>query len=242
MGVLPIVCALRVMTYNVNYGNPDPKATLDAIEKADADIVLLQEITSSWQRALSDRFARQYAHQSFRLHTRSAGGLAVLSKVPIKSEEILPSPERGWFPASRLVIETAFGALQILNVHLRPAIDGGSWIKGFMTTPPLRLREIETYFPKIAKDVPTIIAGDFNEDPSGTAVAFLEKKGFSRAATTGPTSWHYEVTNHGKTSDVLKMDIDHVMVDGGLVAKDGVVLDAGASDHRPVVVTVSPKS
>lgn len=230
------------MTYNLNYGNPDPKATLDAIEKADADIVLLQEITSAWQRALSDRFARQYAHQRFHLHTRSAGGLAVLSKVPIKSEEILPSPERGWFPAARLVVETAFGALQILNVHLRPAIDGGSWIKGFMTTPPLRLREIETYFPKMARGVPTIIAGDFNEDPSGSAVAFLEKQGFSRVATTGPTSWHYEVTNHGTTSDLLKMDIDHVMVDGGLVAKDGAVLDAGASDHRPVVVTVSPKS
>ncbi len=242
MGVLPIVCALRVMTYNLNYANPDPAGTLDAIENANADVVLLQEITSEWKRVLESRFGKRYEHQSYKLHTRSAGGLAILSKVPIASEEILPSPERGWFPASRVVLDTAFGALQILNVHLRPAIDRGSWIKGFMTTPPLRLREIETYFPKIARDMPTIIAGDFNEDPSGTAVSFLEKKGFARVPTKGPTTWRYEVTNHGTTSDLLKMDIDHVMVDGGLVAKDGHVIDFGASDHRPVVVTVEPKS
>jgi endonuclease/exonuclease/phosphatase family metal-dependent hydrolase len=232
---------LRLMTYNLNYGNPEPKTALDAIARADVDIVLLQEVTSEWKRVLEDRFVKQYPHSIYRIHTRAAGGLAVLSKLPITAEELFPSPERGWFPAERLVIETGFGALQILNVHLRPAIDGGSWIKGFMTTPPLRRREIESYWRKMVKDMPTIVAGDFNEDATGTALSFLAKQGLSRVDTKGPTTWHYQVVTHGKTSDLMKLDNDHVMVDDRLSARDGTVLDEGHSDHRPVVVTIEPR-
>lgn len=232
---------VRLMTYNVNYANPDPKSALDAIEAEDADVVLLQEVTTEWQRELSERFAKQYPVQVYRIHSRAAGGLAVLSKLPIKAEEVLPCPERGWFPSERLVVDAGFGALQILNVHLRPAIDGGSWFKGFLTTPPLRRREIETYWRRLARDLPTIIAGDFNEDPSGSAIAFLSRQGLARVPTTGPTTWHYEHTVNGKTTDLLRMDIDHVLVDRTLVGRSGRVLDAGMSDHRPVVVEIEPK-
>jgi endonuclease/exonuclease/phosphatase (EEP) superfamily protein YafD len=232
---------LRLMTYNVNYANPDPKTALDAIEAEDADIVLLQEITSEWQHALAERFAKQYPVHVFRVHTRAAGGLAVLSKLPIRTEEVLPCPERRWFPSERLVVDTGFGEVQILNVHLRPAIDGGSWFKGFLTTPPLRRREIETYFKRLARHLPTIIAGDFNEDPSGSALAFLSRQGLARVPTEGPTTWHYAHHFNGEPTDVLRMDIDHVLVDRSLVGRDGKVLDAGTSDHRPVVVTIEPK-
>jgi endonuclease/exonuclease/phosphatase (EEP) superfamily protein YafD len=162
---------IRLMTYNVNYANPDPDSALEAIEKADVDVVLLQEITSEWKRSLEKRFEKQYPHRVYRIHTRAAGGLAVLSKHEITTEEVFPSPERGWFPAERLVVESPLGAVQILHVHLRPAIDNGSWIRGFITTPPLRRREIESYWKHVSLDLPTIVAGDFNEDPTGTAVA-----------------------------------------------------------------------
>ncbi|MDX2088445.1 MAG: endonuclease/exonuclease/phosphatase family protein [Kofleriaceae bacterium] len=223
--------SLRVMTYNVNFANPDVRRTLDAIAAEDADVVLLQEIDEAWKKALQKRFEKAYPHRRFHLHARSPGGLGVLSKHPINVEDILPAPS-GWFPASRLLIAAPFGVLQILNVHLRPAIDRGSWIRGYLTTPSIRLAEIQAYTPKLAPKVPTIIAGDFNEAPEGEAMAFLGSLGFVRAATTGPTTWHYEL---------LEIDLDHVLLDGSLVAKDGVVRDAGASDHRPVVVTVQPK-
>ncbi len=242
VAVLPMLAtALRLVTYNVNYANPDPQASLDAIAAADADVVLLQEITPAWQRALAHRFEKTYPHQIFRLHTRAAGGLAVLSKHAIVDEELMPSPNAGWFPAERLVVDTSLGRVQILNVHLRPAIDGGSWIKGYFTTPPLRLREIEAYFPKLARDLPTIIAGDFNEAPEGGALAFLAKRGFTRVPANDPPTWHYVVEKHGKSSEVLAMDIDHVMLDRHFVAKDVRVVDAGTSDHRPVIVTIEKR-
>ncbi len=220
------------MTYNVEDVNPDREAWLDAIERADVDVVLLQEITSSWQRDLA-RLEAHYPHRAIRLHRRSAGGLAVLSKLPLRSEELLAPVIPGWFPAQRVVIEAPFGPLQILHVHLRPPWDGG-WIKGFLTTPPLRRQEIETYWTALA-DLPTIVAGDFNEDPTGLAVQFLEGKGLARAVTTGPTTWHYVQDDH----ELLKMDLDHVMADARLVVTDAHVIDAGRSDHRPVIVRIS---
>jgi endonuclease/exonuclease/phosphatase family metal-dependent hydrolase len=80
-----------------------------------------------------------------------------------------------------------------------------------------------------------VIAGDFNEDETGLAMAALARHGYARVATTGPTSWHYEEDGW----DVLKMDIDHIVVGPTLTGRDGRVLDAGTSDHRPVVATIS---
>ncbi|CAN5904015.1 hypothetical protein BH11MYX3_BH11MYX3_19660 [soil metagenome] len=233
--------SLRVMSYNLNYANPDAKGTMEVIAAEDADVVLLQEIDRGWQDALSKRFAKLYPHQAFRLHARGAGGLAVLSKVAISSEELVPTPPDGWFPAQRLVVDGPFGAVQVLNVHLRPAIESGSWIKGFQTTPPVRLRQIQAFWKTIAKNLPTIVAGDFNEDTYGTAVDFVEKQGLARVPTTGPTTWRYERIADCKPCAILSMNIDHVMVDGHFTATDARVLDAGASDHRPVVVTLGKK-
>ena len=232
---------LRVMTYNLNYGNPDFSATLDAIAAGDADIVLLQEITDEWRRALKQRFEKIYPHHTYRIHSRAAGGIAVMSRVPITSEELWAPPSGAFFPAQRIVFETPAGPLQVLNVHLRPAIDGGSWVKGFLTTPPLRRREIEEHWKKIDYKLPTIVAGDFNEDDTGRAIDYLENHGLKRVPTTGPRTWHYETVVNGKTTDLLKMDIDHVMIDSHFVASDAKVLDAGTSDHRPVVVTIRRK-
>lgn len=233
---------LRVMTYNLNYGNPSPKQSLDAIERADADLVLLQEITGEWREALEQRFARQYPYQAYRVIGRAAGGIAALSKHPLRSEQLWSPPPRtgAWFPAQYLIVDTPLGAVQVLNVHLRPCLDGGSWIRGFMTTPPVRKREIEAHWKKMDYRLPTIVAGDFNEDTTGRAIDYLSKHGMTRVPTLGPKTWHYQTFTGGQLHDLLKMDIDHVMIDGNFIAKAAHVLDEGASDHRPVVVTIAP--
>src|SRR5688572_5540951 len=127
------------MTYNVNWGNPDPETSLDAIEQSNADIVLLQEITSEWRGLLEKRFKDTYAHRAYRIVGRAAGGMAVLSKYAITTEELWSAPRQtgAFFPAQRVVVDSPLGPLQLLHVHLRPAIEGGSWIRGFLSTPPM---------------------------------------------------------------------------------------------------------
>ena len=229
---------LRVMTYNVNYANPDPAASIDAIAAADADIVMLQEVTAAWREALVARLAVQYPYRAVRV-VRASGGLAVLSRFPITNEELVAHPRMR--PAQRAVVATPLGAIQLLNVHLRPAIDRGSWVRGFFTTPPVRRREIEAHWGRIDDRLPIVAAGDFNEAPSGSAVGFVEKRGLVRVRPRGPTTWRYETTAAGRKLEVLRLDIDHVLV-GSLAIGDAEVLDVGTSDHRPVVVTVGKPS
>ena len=226
---------LRVMSYNVELSGHEHERTLDAIALGDADVVLLQEPTRVWEGRLQKRFADTYPHQRYHHPGRPAGGFAILARVPIREDEVLPAAA-GWFAAHRTVVDAPFGALQILHVHLRPAWDG-DWVTGFFTTPPIRRREIEAYWRELDPTLPTIVAGDFNEEPDGKAIEFLTGKGLARVPTAGPKSWRYV----RDSVEVLKLDIDHVMIDGNLSAKDARVLDAGASDHRPVVVTLAPR-
>ncbi len=236
--MLPMLFAL--MTYNVNYANPDPDSSMDAIATADADVVLLQEITDAWRARLEKRFATQYPHRVF--HAARAGGLAVLSKHAIRADDLWSPPKGGFFPAERVVVDGPLGDLQILHVHLRPNVDKGNWLLGWHTTPPVRRREIETYWKKLQTGTPTIVAGDFNELPTGKAVEFLEDNGLARVATKGRTTWHHVIEINRKKVSALSMDIDHVVVDRTFAASNARVLDAGASDHRPVVVTLERAS
>jgi endonuclease/exonuclease/phosphatase (EEP) superfamily protein YafD len=233
--MLALLGALTVMTYNVEFDNPDRAATIDAIAAADADVVLLQEVTRDWQRELVARLGKAYPHRSFRIGPRGPTGMAVLSKRAIVAEEIVASPVYAF--AQRLEIDAPFGRVQLLNLHLRPAIDRGSWIRGYFTTPPLRMREIAAFWPHVRRGVPTIVAGDFNEEAGAGVLAFLAARGLARVVPDGPRTWHYVDGTH----EVLALDIDHVAIGAELEGKDAHVLDVGTSDHRPVVVTIDKK-
>jgi endonuclease/exonuclease/phosphatase (EEP) superfamily protein YafD len=164
------------------------------------------------------------------LDARAAGGLAALSRAPIDHDELIPATPDGWFPAQRVVV----AGFEVLHVHLRPAMDERGWVTGYVTTPPIRLRQIQAYWTHVARELPVIVAGDYNEEPAGTTCAFLAAQGLARVATAGAKTWHY--VRDGR--EVLALDIDHVMVDDRVIASDARVLDDGTSDHRPVVADI----
>ena len=58
--------ALRVVTYNVNWGAPDPGKVARFLAKCDADIVCLQETHPRWEIYLKNHLSATYAHSSFR--------------------------------------------------------------------------------------------------------------------------------------------------------------------------------
>ncbi len=232
---------LRLVTYNLNFGNPDVERTMDAIADANADVALLQEVNAGWAALLRKRFASQYPHVTFHPAPDGGAGHAVLSRLPLATDQVLTRPEGAFYPGHRVVLTTPGGPLQILHVHLRASIHDDcfrgpctqiEWVKGQFTTPPVRLREIETHWKSVDPALPTVVAGDFNEPVGGDVIKFLSAHGMTRVATTGPTSWHH--IQNG--SELLAETIDHVMIDSRLTAKGAKVVDAGASDHRPVIV------
>jgi endonuclease/exonuclease/phosphatase family metal-dependent hydrolase len=227
--------ALRVMTYNVNYGIPGDADTLAAIRDCDAEVVFLQETNPAWERALHASLGHRYPVVDF-VHRPAAGGMGFLSRYGVLESEVLEPPNGGWFPARRVVLDTPLGPVQFLGVHLRPQIsDSGSAVSGYFTTGDERLAEIGAYVEHLDPTLPTLVLGDFNEGPSGEAVTFLAERGYRSALDRfdpGRDTWHWRLS-----VGELSFQLDHIVHDARLEPIDVRVVTAGRSDHIPVVGT-----
>jgi endonuclease/exonuclease/phosphatase family metal-dependent hydrolase len=225
--------ALTVMTYNVNFGLGGDPAGLAAIELGLADLVLLQETTPAWERAIRRRLGRSYRHVHFR-HGPGAGGLAVLSRFPVQDRGLVPPPGR-WVPAWRLLVDAPVGRVQVLLVHLRPMVsDSGSWVSGYLSTGDYRRLEIVHFSSSLDPALPTLIAGDFNEDVDGAAIQHLVRTAGFRSVleeyAPDARTWRWRVSVL-----TLTHTFDHILYDRRLVPRSARVLGAGRSDHLPVV-------
>lgn len=227
-----------LVSWNVNYGlrgDPEVVALLDELP---GDVVLLQECTPDLERALRASPALRARYPHARFHDREGpGGLAVLSRFPIASDELLP--EVTWFPAWRGVVVTPLGPVQFLNVHLRPPFDDhGSMVSGVFVTPSMRVREIEAFTTALDDGTPTIIAGDFNE-VDGDAIRVVRQRGMTDALdlTRGTSAtWRW-------TNVPFRLRLDHVFADDdALAVATADVVERGNSDHFPVVVTVGRRA
>jgi endonuclease/exonuclease/phosphatase (EEP) superfamily protein YafD len=227
--------SLRVMTYNVNYGIPGDAPTVAAIESGNADVVFLQETNTGWERALRAAFAGRYPHMAF-YRRAAAGGIGVMSRLPIRAQKLLPPEGDGWFPALRLELDSPLGVVQALVVHLRPPVsDGGSFVSGHFTTPAVREQEIERFCKSLDRSLPTLVVGDFNEEEDGRALAYLAraewrmKSALPEFAPERPT-WRWPTSLH-----TFERQLDHIVYDVRLEPLNVDVLEAGRSDHFPVV-------
>ena len=207
---------LRIMTYNINFGGRGDPQALAAVRAGDPDVVFLQETTPAWERAFKRAFSTDYPHQRW-LHVRGgAGGMAVMSRWPLALEPITAGP--GWFDALRAEVE-----------------DDGILV----STISVREAELRHHAVRLKGDAPLIVLGDFNEDDAGRGVTWLSKaRGLSNALmqfdpdaeTWRWPTWAMELTD----------TFDHVLYDARLTCLNARVIDAGRSDHRPVVAEFMP--
>jgi len=229
---------IRVLTYNVNWGEPRPDLAAKIIQRSGADIVCLQETTPQWEQYLRQALGQDYPFAEFRLSKmRMGGGLAFLTKVPAREVAYLPS-QTGWFDGWIMKFETAIGPVQVLNVHLHPPVsDKGSVVSGYFTTRGDRLQEMERFFGAREPQMPTLVMGDFNDIESSRVVQWLESRGMTNAL---PQFDRYSPTWEWKTSVVtLKRRMDHILYSRELDCSAAWVTAAGASDHLPVEAMIT---
>jgi len=224
-----------LLTYNVNYGMPRPDLALATLKQADADVVCLQETSEAWERLLRPGLADVYPFMVFR-HSSGAGGVAVLSKRPFRDVHYGPS-KSGWFPLWVIAAETPAGPVQVANVHFHPAVteSGKVGVGASLETRYVREAEAQEVYQHIDSKSPAVFAGDFNEEESGRAVAFLGSRGFTDALSQFDRSsytWEWSV---GSASGVLRRRFDHILYSPQLHCLSARVIKAGASDHYPVL-------
>jgi endonuclease/exonuclease/phosphatase family metal-dependent hydrolase len=229
---------LRMATYNVNWGCPAPGETLAALESLQADIVCVQETNPAWQRLMRARLSRVYPVMWFRHHDLPAGGMAVLSRWRIRELKVLPSAS-GWFDAARFVADTPLGAVQVLSLHLQPVTVSyeGFSLQAWLASAGARRLEVERFTAGLADGLPTVIAGDLNEGDAGPAVTWLKDRGFRNALTAfqpGVPTWQWPVG-----AMTVRLQIDHILYSEGLECAHAEVVEAGGSDHFPVLTALS---
>jgi len=225
----PAEAELRVKTYNLNYGLAGDPSTTAAIGVGQPDLVLLQETTPAWEQAVIQAYGDDYAVIEF-IDSPGAGGMGLLSRFPVQTVEVLPSPV-GWFPAWLVRVETPQGPVQVLSLHLEPPFsEHGGFLVGAFTTGGDRLEELELYMSFTDPGLPTVVLGDFNEQ-RGPSLSLLEELGFSDALPTGEDTWRWTVVGFE-----LRLALDHVFYSPELQPVAVEVQELGRSDHLPVMV------
>lgn len=234
----PGVPHVTITSFNVDLKRANDPATVAAVVAADADIICLQEANRAWADVLRATYADRYPYMAF--HGEGSGGLAILSRYPFQDLGVVPGFE-DWHPAWHVLVDSPLGPLQILQVHLRPPVSKrGGYVASYLTIDSVHDEEIRRFSAQCDGAVPTVVLGDFNEDPDGTAVRYLEKRGFRNLLPLfqpGQETWRYGKSVGGQMVDTL----DHILVNDSLDPLNAYVLYEGRSDHLPVTAVLQRK-
>ena len=224
-----------IETYNLNNDEGGNLDTLAAIGQARADVVCLQEVTTTWQGVIEPRYRAAYPYQMFRIDpTGGAYGLGILSRFPVRDGGWHAGPN-GWHPSWYHLVDTPHGTFKILNAHLRNATgQDGNTVQSYFRTPADHLYEIQVFTSANMTALPMLVVGDFNEGPDGAAVQYLESNGFQNALPLyhpGQPTWRYGKTVGGQ----FTQELDHILFDPSFEPLNAWVINAGGSDHLPVI-------
>jgi endonuclease/exonuclease/phosphatase family metal-dependent hydrolase len=159
------------------------------------------------------RLARRYLDGEVKARKRGTISVVVLSRVPVKSQQIfdLPRLKRDKLVRHAIAIELE-GSLFVVGTHLGHITHGSYRQMAYLGA---RLSELAG---------PSVLIGDLN--CWGPPVALATR---TRRAVRGRSwpAWR----PHSQ--------IDHVLLRGAVSAEGGEVLAAAGSDHRPIRATLS---
>lgn len=229
---------LRVMTYNIHVGTgTDNKSDLariaDVINREAPDLVGLQEVDRGVERTnRTDQIAEiakltnmEYAFAPNLDYQGGKYGVAILSKHKILDTEhrLFRNPfgqeRRG---SLRVEVEINKRRLSFVTTHLDYQSLEGRLVEVGQLLQPLR-----------ALQMPVILTGDFNDEPTGGAYQATLIEYIDLAANAQPQPLTFPADKPVKR-------IDYIFINRFATAKAEAarVIETNASDHLPVVVDV----
>lgn len=233
----PGVPHFSIATYNILSSDSGNPATLETIGATRADIICLEEVTSDWESVIRARYAAEYPYMVF-YPEGGAGGLGVLSKQRVVEGAFFEAPNN-WHPAWSVLAETPAGWLNLLTVHLRSLYSGtGGVVSDYVNWGSDHVFEIQSVLQSSSAQsmpvvLPRMVLGDFNEESNGDAVRHLESLGFTDVLPLfrpGQFTWRTRSLGNQFTEA-----LDHVLYDDAVIPLNAYVLNAGNSDHLPVI-------
>jgi len=222
----------QVLQYNIWFGNDDMEAVAERIVLADADVVALHELTDGQWEALEPllvdhphRLARPVSDDIGQL----GGGMAVLSKSPLREVAVDPSADLPERPL--LAVETAILGETVTIVGLHPHASRFSSAKV-----ALRNAQISATVDLLnARGGPAIVLTDLNVTPTSPVYKdFIDDLGWRdpHKLVGWKATWP-------SPANFMGMPIDHVLVSNDFALHRYRIMDGAGSDHRALVAQIS---
>ena len=155
----------KVITYNVNTGNEQCRAVREYLEKEDADVVLLVEVSDFWLGELASLQAR-YPHRS-EVARDDNFGIALWSKHPFRKESVRHSGPYH-IPWIEVEMDMAGQPVRLVGLHTLPPMTAQN--SSFRNQ---QLMEAAA----LLNDHPGILLGDLNLTPYSLWFAEVLKRG-----------------------------------------------------------------
>jgi endonuclease/exonuclease/phosphatase (EEP) superfamily protein YafD len=220
---------LRVISFNMLRDNPQHEAVTPFLTKAQADIILLMEVTPEWAKPLTT-LSDTYPHQHL-VPRSDAFGIALLSRHPWKEIETIDLI-RNELPSIVAKFDYTGTPFTFIGTHPLPP---GS---------PSTAQERNSQLAAVAKFVrkqstPTILAGDLNltdfspyfHDLLAVSNFRDTRQGRGLQPTWGPL--------HRLQTSLLEIPIDHCLVSPQITTLNRHTAPHLGSDHRPVIIDLA---
>ena len=219
---------LRCMLINVNAANTDYAAVAEAINEADADVVVLEEITPEWVRGLS-RHLTTYRFSHFQPRI-DCFGIGLLSRIPhTRCDTATIGPVE--IPSLIAHVPVGKHSLTVVGTHPLPPANGrySRSRNGHLAALPAAMAELPQ---------PLVLIGDLNVTPwSHHFSRLLADAGLcnSQQGFGLQRSWPA-----GRM--LMGIPIDHLLHTPDIQIFDRRIGPAVGSDHHPLIVDlVLPK-
>ena len=213
---------LKHIQFNLNFRNQKMNSVISYLKKSNADVVTLQEVTTSHQDALSQALSSTYPYQNYCKFYPVVGAVAILSKHPFNEKNSACLEKRGLVWSQILVKDQA---INIVSIHTLWPYPYGQ---------PKQIQDIKPIFQQMK--TPTLIAGDFNAVSWSHTVKEIEKASNTKAVEG--MRWSINLENQVPLIPNFKLAIDHVLLSKEFQVEEIFVEKSLGSDHLPVVSSI----
>ncbi len=224
-----------LLTFNTRFDRTSLEPFADIIREADADVVLMQELSFYAAQYLGQTLLDRYPYQVFYPSSIHAGGIGIMSRYPIVASEYWGTTR--W--QQRAVLDIAGRQMVIYNAHTHhPFREGGDGLT-------LRRADVQEIINRATQEtLPVILAGDFNITDAADEYGWLTTH-FTDAYRAVGQGFGFTFPAVGTQIRFFRVPfsvarLDYVFTSPQIQATAAIVWpDAATSDHHPLRVELA---
>jgi endonuclease/exonuclease/phosphatase (EEP) superfamily protein YafD len=151
-----------VLTSNTRYAD-----TVAYLQAADADVILLMEVNSDWEKALTP-LRQTHPHGTAEAQEDNFG-IALYSRLPLTDYKVTPFVPEG-MPSITAILKQGDRSIRLVGTHPLPPRG-----KDELAVQLAQLEAIAQHI-SATPEIPAVVLGDFNATPWSQAISLLREK------------------------------------------------------------------